>query len=268
MCFKKIIEWFKQDAMGRPDYTKNTIVPIIVGNYPGTANDLAGPPYDQVDFQEKILSLWPHYIFRTFIDSEATAGAFLNELQTGVSLIEEGDLLLFINDNCFSESNTKCLNSPKILGSRFFNNPNLPLKTKIKSRALRQANNYLSMSACLDHETAADAEFEHPNGAYHYALIKTLEKGITYQQWHERAFLLLKQMGFQQSCTLEGPFDLRNRIVFEGNVICYETSSHGSYTYDKDGDELDGQDEGPYLYDRMVLDDEINSIISTNNFLV
>lgn len=258
---------FKRKPNPVPEFTKNTITTIAVGDYAGTANDLAGPPYDQKDFQSKILSIWNHYTFRNYLNSAGTSVNFLANLNKAVSQIKPEDLLLFINDNCFAASNTKGHNSPKILGNRFHPNPTLPPRNKVRSRAMVKAHTYLAMSACLATETAADAYFKHPNGAYTYALLQTLEKGITYLEWHQRALNLLKQLGFKQTCTIEGPIELANRKAFEGNVYCFYLSSHGSYTYDKDGDEDDGQDEGPYLFDRMVIDDEINAIIAKNEYL-
>lgn len=262
MCFKK---WFSGPAL--PEFTKNTIVHVAVGDYRGTANDLAGPPYDQKDFQDMVSSKWNNYVYRNHLDSQGTAVNFLNDLKKAVSLIEQDDLLLFINDNCYATSNTKGINSPNILGHRFHPNPVLKPRLRIKTKAMSRAGNYIAMSACLENETAADAMFEHPNGAYHYAIKKALERGITYLQWHQKTFSLLKKMGFDQTCTIDGPLEKVNRLCFEGNVYCFVLSSHGSYTYDRDGDEADGQDEGPFLFDRMVLDDEINAIIATNPYL-
>jgi len=272
MCFKKIAEWFKPDpAPIIPDFTKNTIVSIVKGDYPGSANDLEGPPYDQEDLQKAILAKWSHYVFRNFKDNASTANRLLSELTGLVQRIESDDLFLSINDNCFSESNTKDLLNPskiRILQNRVYYPPGLTPRKKVRSKAfkLAQANKYIAMSACLDHESASDAYFEHPNGAYTYCLIKTLEKGITYLQWHEKTKALLKQLGFDQTCTIEGPLELQNKIIFEGNVSAMYVSSHGSFTYDASGDEPDKQDEGPYL-DRLILDDEINAIIATNPYL-
>lgn len=257
--------WFKKKEDQIPAFTKNTGVEIVCGNYPGTVNDLAGPPYDMDDVKNKILSYWPHYSFRAFKDTQATTERLLGDLQEGVNRIEFGDLLLFINDNCFSESNTKNFNSPKILGHRYCK-VQLPPREKIKSAT--KANNYLAMSACLDHETASDAQFEHPNGAYTYCLLKTLRPGITYLQWHEETKALLKELGFRQTPTIEGPANLQNRLVFEGNVTLFYLSSHGTTDEDLNGDEADKKDEGPYLYNGFVSDDQINAIIATNPILI
>lgn len=249
------------------NFTKNTIVHIAVGDYKGTVNDLDGPPYDQKDFKTMVSSKWNNYVYRNYLDSKATSSTFLGDLKKAVALIGENDLLFFINDNCYSATNTKARSNANILNYRFYPNPVLPSRRITRSRAMAKAGNYIAMSACLDSQTAADAMFDHPNGAYHYALIKTAEKGITYLEWHQRTYSLLMQLGFNQSCTIEGPYDKVNKKIFEGNVYCFVLSSHGSFTYDVNGDESDGQDEGPYLYDRMILDDEINAIIATNKYL-
>lgn len=244
MCFKK---WFsKPDPETIPEFTNNTVESIVIGDYPGNANDLNGPPVDQIKFKDKLLSIWSHYTFRLFKDSESTKSRFKNDLTKAVSLIKEGDLLLFIMDNCFSESNTK----------------------EFKSRSLK-ANNYISISACLDHETAADAVFNDvPSGALHFALIETMQKGITYRQWHDQTKAYLKSHRFAQTCTIEGPDNLLDRQIFEGNVICFEISSHGTNVPDRDGDESDKKDEAVCFYDGIVIDDEINNIISTNKYLI
>ena len=244
MCLRK---WFsKPDPEPIPEFTNNTVESLVIGDYPGTVNDLNGPPFDQVKFKDKLLSIWPHYTFRLFKDSEATKGRFKGDLTKAVSRIKEGDLLLFIMDNCFSESNTK----------------------KFKDRSLK-ANNYISISACLDHETAADAVFNNvPSGALHFALEQQMQKGITYRQWHILTKAYLKAHRFAQTCTIEGPDALLDRQIFEGNVTCFEISSHGTKVPDRDGDELDNRDEAVCFYDGNVIDDEINEIISTNKYLI
>jgi len=188
------------------EYTGNTIVGFFRGDYAGDANDLAGPPYDQKDFYAMINKKWPYYSFRTFLDFDATAKNLLSELKLGVNNIKsKDDLLLTINDNCFSTSNTRDIpnHNPKILGYRYHPHPVLPPRGKTRTRALTKAGNYIAMSACLDNETAADAYFKHPNGAYHYCLIMTAEVGITYLEWHQRTLLMLKQLRFNQTCTIE-----------------------------------------------------------------
>jgi len=151
-------------------------------------------------------------------------------------------------DNCFSESNTR----------------NGRPRSMRRNHVLRGIgySRVLAFSASRDEETAADAVFNNKaNGAWHYCLIKTLEKGITYLEWFNRAVALLKELGFSQNPVIEGPLELQNRFVFEGNVITIEVSSHGGQINDPHGDEVDNKDEVIYLYDKYVTDDQIRKIL-------
>jgi len=263
MCFKK---WFhKPDPVIGPNITKNLITEIVCGNYPGTANDLSGPPNDMVDYKDIVSSLFPIYTFRQFKDSQSTTSRFITELENMVNQMEKGDLLFFVMDNCFSESNTRNLLPDNFVQSRVYHNPEYPEHKKIINKVISPDSDnlrYISMSACLDHETAADAVFNgRYNGAYTYCLLKTLKKGITYREWDRLTGIALKQLGFAQTCTIEGPDELLDRKVFEGNVYNMYLSSHGSHAYDDSGDEPDQQDEGPYLYDGFLRDDRIAEIL-------
>jgi hypothetical protein len=256
--------WHKPPVVPEPEpeYSEQNVSTIVVGNYPGTANDLAGPPYDQKDYQNKVNSIWPAVKFRNFKDSESTIERTLTEIRNVVDRMKPDDLFFFIMDNCFSESNTRGLSNFRTLQNRVFHNPQYPQHKRIINKVISAGSdklNYISMSACLDHETAADAYFDHPNGAYTYCLIQTLEKGITYRQWDQLAGAMLKKLGFDQTCTIEGPDRLLDRRVFEGTVYNIYISSHGSHEYSDS--EPDMQNEGPYMYDGFLPDDRIQEIL-------
>jgi len=254
------IRWFKKSE---PIVSDQMVVSIVCGNYPGTANDLQGPPYDQIDYKKRILSDWPKYVFREFKDNQSTTSQTLTEIKNVVNRMKKGDLLFFVMDNCFSESNTRNLSNFKTLQSRVYHNPKFPKHKKKVNKVISAGSdglNYISMSACLDHETASDAYFDHPNGAYTYCLLNTLEKGITYRQWDEKTGKKLKELGFDQTCTIEGPDSLLDRKVFEGVVYNIFISSHGSHEYSNS--EPDMQNEGPYLYNGFLPDDKIAEILS------
>jgi len=264
MCFK-LFGGGLPDPEKQPDLTDNSIISIACGNFPGTANDLKGPPHDQVDFEKEIKSWFPQYVYRKFLDKHATCSRFMSELRPVVARMNSGDLLLFIMDTCYSETNTRDV-LPKIaIQSRVYHNPKYPVHQKRINKEFSPGSdglNYVSMSACRDHETAADAYFNHrANGAYSYALMHTMEKGITYREWDIRAGTMLQSLGFPQHCTIEGPDELIDRNIFEGTVYCIYISSHGSHIYDISGDEPDSQDEGPYFYDGMLIDDNIREVL-------
>lgn len=240
MCRKRTID-------DQPPFTSRTVSGCMVGNYPGTANDLAGPTEDWKDFTKAVAALWPDMTFRGFLDHNATAKRLLSEFTEGSKMVGEDGMLFVIMDNCHSESNTR--------------------NGKFKARArgaLRGIgyNKVLVFSAALANQYASDAEFNGGyNGAWHYCLIKTLRKGITYLQWFTEASELIKRLGFTQTPAIEGPLELQNRLVFEGNVITIDVSSHGGQVPDDNGDEADFKDEVIYAYDRAIRDDEIRKIL-------
>jgi len=237
----------KRKTINQPPFTGRTISANVVGNYPGTANDLEGPVPDAIEFKEAVLGLWPDITHREFLDSNATADRLLSEIREGSSFVGEDGMMFFIMDNCHAESNTRN-------GRRAF-------RRRIALRGIGYSR-VLAFSAAMSSQYASDAQFQGgANGAWHYCLIKTLSKGITYLEWFNKAVVMLKGLGFDQTPVIEGPMELQNRLVFEGNVITIEVSSHGGQVPDRDGDEPDSLDEVIYMYDHYVKDDEIRKIL-------
>jgi hypothetical protein len=185
--------------------------------------------------------------YRGFKDEQATRARFLSELNEAVNHVGNDGMLFFIMDTCHAESSTR--NG----GFRH---------TRRKAFRGPGYDKVLVFSSSLSSQSSSDAQFPGgANGAWHYALLKTIAKGITYRQWFDNAKALLAQAGFSQIPVIEGPEELQNRLIFEGNVITVQVSSHGGQVDDLDGDEPDGLDEVIYLYDRMVRDDEIRKIL-------
>lgn len=241
MCKKKVIE-------PQPAFTDRTVSANVCGDFPGTANDLDGPPRDAVAFRAKVESMWPDIAFRKFQDSEMTRRRLLSEIEEAISNVGPDGMLFFIMDICHAESATR--NG----GPRVF-----PGQGVLRGIGYDKV---LVFSSSLSSQYSSDAQF--PTGAYgawHYALTNTLEKGITYLEWFARAKALLAKLGFKQIPVIEGPIALQNRLVFEGNVQTMEVSSHGGQIDDRDGDEPDGRDEVVYTVDGYVKDDEIRALI-------
>jgi len=237
-------DWFKKKPpVAVPDFTDNTIVHFAIGDFPGTVNDLNGPPNDQEDFEKRLLADWPHYTFRKYKDSEGTVDAFRSNVKSIIARMKPEDTLLFIMDVCHAGTNTRGLITPKMVWSS-------------------EGMNYIAMSAARPFETAADAVIDgRANGAYHYCIIKTLETGITYRQWDARAQALLYKLGFDHICTIEGPDRLLDRIVFEGPTYAVMVSSHGMKRPDQNGDEDDGYDEYVVFHNGDICDDEIAEML-------
>lgn len=241
MCKKKIVD-------PQPDFTDKTVSANVCGDFPGTANDLQGPPRDAVAFRKKVESLWPDMTFRKFQDGEMTRRRLLSEIEEAISHVGPDGMLFFIMDICHAESATR--NG----GPRTF-----PGQGMLRGIGYDKV---LVFSSSLSSQYSSDAQFTSGAfGAWHYALINTLERGITYLEWFNRAKALLAKAGFTQIPVIEGPMSLQNRLVFEGNVETIEVSSHGGQIADRDGDEPDRKDEVVFTVDGKVSDDEIRALI-------
>ena len=244
MCFKK------NKIDDQPAWNGRTVSGIVVGNYPGTVNDLAGPVPDFDDLKKEVLERWPDMNYREFKDSKATRARFLSELREAITHVGEDGMLFFIMDTCHAESSTR---------NGGFRNT--------RRRAFRALgyDKVLVFSSSLSSQTSADAQFPGgANGAWHYALLATIAIGITYRQWFDAAKDLLAKLGFSQIPVIEGPEHLQNRFIFEGNVDTIQVSAHGGQIDDWDGDEIDKLDEVIYFYDRYVVDDEIRAILDNS----
>ena len=246
MCRKKTIT-------DQPDFTGRTVTGIVVGNYPGTVNDLAGPVPDFEDLKKEILDRWPDMTYRGFMDSDATRARFLSELNEAVSHVGDDGMLFFIMDTCHAESSTR--------------NGGFRHTRRRAFRAIGY-DKVLVFSSSLSGQSSSDSQFPGgANGAWHYALLKTIAKGITYRQWFDNARALLAKLGFDQIPVIEGPLSLQNRLIFEGNVVTIQVSAHGGQTKDWDGDEEDNLDEVIFFHDATVKDDEIRKILEKSKRL-
>ena len=231
-----------QSVTEQPPFTSRTVSGIVVGDFPGTVNDLNGPVPDYEDLKKEILSRWSDIAYRGFKDKEATRERFLSELNEAVLHVGPDGMLFIVMDVCHAESNTRNGHFKKMRNIGY--------------------EKVLVFSSSLSSQTSADATFlGGPNGAWHYALKKTIEIDITYRQWFYRAVALLKKMGFDQTPVIEGSEELQSRKIFEGNIIMLQVSSHGGQQPDRDGDEADNKDEVIFFYDGKVTDDEIRAII-------
>ena len=258
MCLRKLFpQWFEPEPEPIPANRK--LLTFGKNNY-GGGNNLNGCVNDSNNIEKKVIELFPDFAVFKFIDSQATASKYLTEVEKAVSVLSNDATILVLADSCFSESVTRLMNSPGHPTKARFLDPGLPPR-KTKSKPFR-AINHILISGCEDHATSADAYINGSyQGAFTYFAIKTLKKGITYKQWFTELLKQIKAAGFEQTPVLEGPEYLINRVVFEDETLIIHNSSHGSYTYDKNGDESDGQDEGIY-FDRLLVDDEISNILS------
>jgi hypothetical protein len=255
MCF-----WKKHDSPILPA-TRRLLT--FGKNIYGGGNDLRGCVNDSNNLSKKLKELYPDFIIQKYLNDEVTAERYKEEVSKAIATLNPGDTVLVMCDSCFSGTVTKALNlTGHPVKSKFFV-PDLPHKHKIRMKMFRGKGDlkWILMSGSEDHQTSADC-FEGGEyvGADTYFSIKAVKKGITYREWYERIRKYLPSPSYDQSPTLEGPDYLLDKKVFEGNTLVIHNSSHGSWTYDLNGDEEDGRDEGLY-FDRLLLDDEINIIL-------
>jgi hypothetical protein len=252
MCFKKKV----------PENPEKRFITFGKNVYPG-GNSLNGCVNDSKNGSARVSSQFPEVQKFMFLDNQVTAEAYLKMLDKAVTELPAGGTVCIISDSCFSASATRFVNlSKRQVKSRFFH-PGLPEPMRTRSRAFQapvSEMKWIHMSACGEHQTAADAFFRMYEGAFSHNLWPALKKGITYREWFDEVKKYLPSDVFSQIPTIEGPDYLLDRKVYGGPTVIIHNSSHGSWDYDKNGDEADGKDEGLY-FDRLVIDDELNSIL-------
>lgn len=273
MCSKKLFPWwFKPEPLPEPDPAKPRRVALLFGinDYRGSGNDLKGCINDINDTEKMLNEKFPGFIIHKFIDEEATIGRFKSEVESEISLLQPGSVIVTKFDSCYSETATReparsRFMYPEISPRSRFMYPGIPPRQFTRQRVGMNDTEdmrWLSFSGCQDNQTSADAFINGKyNGAFTFYDLHSIQPGITYR--HEFEFLrgYLPSASFNQEPSLEGPESLKDKIIFEDPtlLICY--SGHGSYTYDIDGDEGDGQDEVICLYNGNLLDDDINDLL-------
>jgi hypothetical protein len=260
MCLRKLFpNWFKPEdppVVDPPTKAKRKLLTFGRNLY-GGGNDLNGCVNDSNNISKMCLSAYADFVIKKFIDYEVTAIRWLIEVANEIKGLSPGATVFIIADCCFAETNTRFMQgNPHPKKNRFLD-PGLPPRRKKRKIFTRGTMRWIAFSGCEDSQTCADAYIKGSyQGAFTYFLIKTFQKGMTYKEWFLAAKKQLKAAGYDQTPVIEGPDYLTNRVVFESETLMIHISSHGSYTYDKNGDEEDGQDEGPY-FDRLLVDDEI-----------
>ena len=225
--------------------------------------DLKGCWNDSVNLSAKAVSMFSDFDVRKFRDYDATGDRYLAEASGGIQVLSPGATVLVMADSCFSETLTRGsaqMNIKHPTKNRF-HDPGLPPRRIIHKMVYRNISNHILMSGCQEHETSSDAYINGEwAGAFTFFALMSLHLGMTYREWYAEIRKFLPSADFTQTPTIEGPDYLLNRKVFEDETLIIHNSSHGSYVYDKNGDEEDGQDETIYL-DRHVVDYEIGAVL-------
>lgn len=255
MCFKK---WFsKPDEV--PLTSDKVLLTFGINDYPGgSGNDLNGCLHDQENMIKTLTKFWPEFQVRKFSDREATTTRYKAELSE--ALKQKWDTVLMFQDCCFSEDNTRKMENVR---ARFVApKGEIPVIRKHFARSIDMR--WLAFSACQDYQTAADALINYSyNGAFTWFACHTLRPEMTYRSWYEMTKSKLLESKFEQIPELQGPEELKNKKVFSDRTLVVHYSGHGTFTKDRNGDEADGQDEAMFLWDGLLLDDELSEILTS-----
>ena len=93
MCWKKIFDWFKPDPV--VPITGNKVALLFaIGDYPGSQNDLIGPPYDSKNADNFLKDNYPEFTVNKILDSAVTRSNFENTIKAQIAILKAGDVLL------------------------------------------------------------------------------------------------------------------------------------------------------------------------------
>lgn len=254
--------------------SKKTALLFAINQY-GGGNNLNGCLNDARDIKNKLNELYPgEFLIKTFLDSQATAETYRTEVAKAIAGLSPGATVIVFADSCYSGTITKFLNgNPHPAKNRFYQNPVLESRSVVNLRFAKNKSEpmrWLTFAACQENQTSADAYI---NGEYHgagtyYAFLRALNKGDSWRQWGKETIKYLPNIsaGFDQAPYIEGPNNLLDKMVFDGEVLLICNSSHGSQTFDRNGDEEDLYDEVICLLNKSgsieyVTDDEINLLL-------
>lgn len=265
MCFKKMWEWItgqlvQETTTKEPTNITRRLLTFGKNNY-GGGSDLNGCVNDSKFLSADFKRLFPDANVKIFLDSDVTANNYKKYLSEAIATLKSGATVLIMADSCYSQSVTKNPGLKPNTKSRFFD-PGLPPRLTVRMKAFQHKDlNVIELSGSRENETSADVYVDNAyQGALTYVARKNLKAGITYRQWYEAIVQYLPGAISDQHPQISGPDSLLDRVIGEGETLWCHNSSHGSWTYDTNGDEADGRDEGLY-FDRLLLDDEIRLIL-------
>jgi len=234
----------------------------------GGGNNLYGCVNDSKYLPVPIQAAFPACDVRRYLNYKATARQYQDTALRAVKTLSVGATAIIIADSCFSEGITKANPHDMFCGrpvrNRYLPNPYIKPGLPRHARLFMPTElRWLVISACQEHQTAADAYFSDikmNRGALSRGLDKKFEKGMTWQEWFTAASTYITYQGFSQIPTFDGPLEKKHEIIGSSETLIIHNSSHGSQVYDVSGDEADGYDE-VLVFDNYVLDDNLNAIL-------
>lgn len=245
-------------------YDEKVVLLFGINDYPGTENDLDFCVKDVEDWEYKLKMNWPEMQIRKFVDAEATRERYKVEVQAAINAMPAGATVVIFSDCCYSGGNTKAMNPCK-RKVRFIQ-PNLPPRPIVGHKLFRPSvMKWLAISTSAENQPSEEVAFENGegNGIGTYYAVRSIGKEMTWKTFFDYIRAYLPSPMFEQIPHMEGPEYLQNRMVFEGPTLFVVNSTHGTYTYDKNGDEADGYDEAICFVDGNLIDDDLNAILQS-----
>ncbi len=242
---------------------------ISVGrNVYSGGNSLKGCVNDTNLLPQPLVSAFPGIDVRRYTDYQATVKNYKLAASKAIASLSPGATVVVVADSCFSEGITKGnphdVFNGRPVRNRFLPTPGVHIGMPVHHQIFRSGYlRWLVISACQEHQTAADAYFTDIKkymGALSYGLRRGFEKEMTWQEWFSMSATILYQLEFNQIPTLDGPAALKNEIIGSSQTLILHNSSHGTQLNDISGDEIDGVDEA-LVFDDYLPDDEIHVML-------
>lgn len=87
------MEWFKPDPIIPVEGNEIALI-FAIGNYPGSQNDLIGPPYDVKNLTSFENNNYPEFAVKKLLDSEVTISYFENTIRQQFLIAKPGDTIM------------------------------------------------------------------------------------------------------------------------------------------------------------------------------
>lgn len=260
MCRKKPEEPMQKTQLRLLTFGKNLYGKGILRP---RGQDLRGCVNDTKFLSADMSNQLPGLDCRRYTDYQVTAANYMARVAEAKALLDPGAAVVVMMDSCFSGTGTRAFNiNPGPSRNRFFDPGIQHMPARVRSRPhSTQEMTWAAMSAGAEYQTVMDAFFKNFEGAFTHFARLTLRQGMTLIDWYVEIRRYLPSLSFDQIPQLEGPPDILNRRIGDGQWLFIHNSSHGSWTADRNGDEEDGRDEGIF-FDRLIIDDEIRQLLA------
>jgi hypothetical protein len=247
------------------EYAERRLLSFAINDYPGSVNDLRGCLNDSRQAKDTLLTHWPDFDIRRYLDAEATVKSFKSNVTAAIGALKPGATVVVLADSCFSATVTRLFHKRgvedgHIVRNRFYATPGEPTRPVARPFFLRSDVKWVAISACGEEQSAADAFINDAyHGAFSWYAFRLLSQGITYRHWFALIRQYLPSADFEQIPTIEGPDNLLDSLVFSNNTLIIHNSTHGTQLRGYGEEDID---EAICLYDGNIRDNEYFELLN------